>query len=422
MIQTKFVQFVEGQRYINRNIPAKFIKDNYFTKNTDGTYTAKVCGLANLEDIHYFFFPKGYNDKLAPSMKKETAKLLFQTLMKYKSEITLSDDEADWLGTENKEINILNTIDWLIRDYQANGLYIETQQTLDINGKGRIDWNRTIKQQLPYIYGSDLVYLDVITGRSQLNINDIITQIHREIINKCLKHFGWLYNIPYSGEINNFVGSREMKITILKQKLKGIFVAHDIKLIGSMITYLENSKAKISDFSMVTPYFYTVWEKMLQHGFRHDDSLQKYVPRPYWYFQNKKSYTRQIPDILVEYKNELIIMDAKYYTVSTKNISKLPGWESIVKQMYYNLSLDGVYEDTQNIFIMPESLNDTNGIKYIGYTSVEGKEQDFKHVFVFSIDIDKVLRSYTTGSYLDNLFSNIILNSVQMRSSLLNES
>ena len=97
------------------------------------------------------------------------------------------------------------------------------------------------------------------------------------------------------------------------------------------------------------------------------------MPKPYWLINEIKHSTDQIPDILIEKENELIIIDAKYYSTYTGSVNKYPGWESIVKQLYYNLSLKDEYDIIKNIFCMPESM--LEDFKYIGKTSVEGQEE-----------------------------------------------
>lgn len=414
----KFFSFVEGQKYIIKNIPQKFIQNNYFAKNLDGTYTVKVCGISHYKDSNYFFFPKGYDVKYQSSQKHETAKMLFQTLLKYKNSIILNEEESEWLGDENKDANFLDLVDWLIRDFQKNGLYVETEQKMELNGNGRIDWSRSIKQRLPFINQEQYIYLDMVTRKNKIDNNTIISLIHKKVIIDCIRNFSWLYDIYDSGEEIEMPISKEQQVIILKKKLQEIFVGHDIKLISSLIAYLETTKGKNLDFNLVTPYFYMVWEEMLQFTFHHDESLQGLVPKPYWQIKDEKQYTRQIPDILFEIKDELVIIDAKYYSISKGETAKYPGWESIVKQMYYKLSFNHIYQTIKNIFIMPQSIKHKSKSAYIGKTSVEGKEYEFGYIYAYSVDIDTVLKSYISSYYLDDILR-IIFTDVNCRNDSL---
>ncbi|MEX2959637.1 LlaJI family restriction endonuclease, partial [Staphylococcus pasteuri] len=114
----------------------------------------------------------------------------------------------------------------------------------------------------------------------------------------------------------------------------------------------------------------------------------------------------QIPDILIEKENELIIIDAKYYSTYTGSVNKYPGWESIVKQLYYNLSLKDEYDIIKNIFCMPESM--LEDFKYIGKTSVEGQEKQFGYVDAFSLDLNLVISSYINNKKQNDLLNNIV--------------
>ena len=62
-------------------------------------------------------------------------KLLFQTINKYRNEIILNEDEIEWLGNENSSIKLLNTYEWIIKDFIKHGLYIEMDEKEEVNSK-----------------------------------------------------------------------------------------------------------------------------------------------------------------------------------------------------------------------------------------------------------------------------------------------
>ncbi|MGB7474366.1 LlaJI family restriction endonuclease [Trichococcus sp.] len=404
----KFYSFIEGKSYLKKDIPISFIENGAFSINKNGTLKLQVCGLANIQGKNYFFFPKGYNDQSSSSQKKETAKLLFHSILKYKNTVTLSEDELDWLGKDSNDSSYLNLVDWLISDYLSYGFFFESLKSQDVNGKGKINWSKTIKTKLPFVEKNRFHYLEVLTAKNENNSNNLITQIHKKVVYECLEKYGWLYSIPNSTMHIELPLSVEEQVLLLQKRLRDTYAGHDIKLLTSLIQYLQSVKGSIHDYSLVTPYFYNIWEEMLQHSFQHDPFLQNHVPKPYWVVDSNKMYTRQIPDILVKIEDGLVILDAKYYSTSTGELSRFPGWESIVKQLYYSKSLEDKYKNIKNIFVLPDTIRCNSGFKKIGYTSVEGKESDFGYVFAFGIDIDLVLKNYTRHTYLTNIFFEII--------------
>lgn len=404
----RFESFVEGQRYTKDNIPNEFLDSGYFNLNKDKTVTSKVCGICIINKQTYLFLPKGVNETLESDRKLKIARRVFKSLLKYKDTIRLSHEENEWLGKENNEIESIDTIGWLINDYFKHGLYKEEYKKYENNGSGKIDWNRTIKLKLPIINNSEFLYLDLITNKNHINTNSIISAIHNNIICECSNEFGWLYDRKNNLTKIDLPLTIEQQIILLKRKLREVFSGYQINLLQKMIIYLEKVKNESIEFNILTPYYYYVWEAMIKETMGHNNKLQNYVPKPYWNINDKIYKTKQIPDVLIDKGESLIIIDAKYYSIITNEVKKFPGWESIVKQMYYNLSLNNLYDNIQNIFFMPETIS--GEYKYIGKTAVQGKEDTFGYVYAYSINLDKVLKSYLSDSNLHYILSNIIIN------------
>jgi len=413
---------VEGRIYDKKLIPKYFIKNEYFkvvstiNPSLKNKYVLKVCGIVNLGQENYVFFPKGYrHEDYKESHNRNTARLLFQSFLKYMRNSRFKEEELDWLGKENSEIKHLNTITWLINDYLVNGLYRVSERIMEENGKGRIEWAKTIKSKIPYFIENKFLYLDLLTSKNNINVNHIITKIHEKIIFECIDEFGWLFKLKSSGKKINLDISKERQIVILEKRLRETNVAHEIRLIQSLIAYLKETINEDPDFILVTPYFWTIWEDILQFVFEHDESINRKVPRPFWKIGKNKKYSKMIPDILVKHKDSLIILDAKYYSIETEDVYSFPGWEAIVKQLYYNLALKDIFddikdEDIRNIFLMPQSLdkNSKDKFKYIGHTGVEDKEEDLGIVHAFSLDIKTVLNDYVLNKTNKHMFKKII--------------
>ncbi|WP_239734764.1 LlaJI family restriction endonuclease [Mammaliicoccus sp. G-M28] len=402
----RFESFIEGQRYFKKNIPNEFIDSGYFNLNKDKTVTSKVCGISITNNQTYLFLPKGVNKNLGSDRKLKLARKVFKSLLKYKDTIRLSHEENEWLGKENSEIESIDNIGWLINDYFNHGLYKEEYKKEENNGNGRIDWARTIKLKLPIVNNSEFLYLDLITNKNQINNNSIISAIHNNIIFECCNNFGWLYDKKANINKIDLHLTIEEQIIVLKRNLRETFSGYQVDLLQKMIIYLEVVKNGSIEFNLLTPYYYYIWEVMIKNAMKHNDKLQNYVPKPYWDINGEIYKTKQIPDVLIDKGTNLIIIDAKYYSIITNEVRKFPGWESVVKQMYYNLSLNGSYDNIQNIFFMPETI--LSEYKYIGKTAVQGKEDIFGYVYAYSINLDIVLKSYLDEINLEHILNNII--------------
>lgn len=409
------LMFVEGEDYYKNEIPEEFIEKQYFQKNKKHKYTLKVCGIISYSENNYLFFPKGYNVNTSEENNFEFARTLFQVLNKYKKSVQISDVEYDWLGSEIDQFDSIKLVEWLIDDFKNNGIYREDIENNALNKNGRIDWARTIKNQSPLIKNNEFVYVDVITKNRQVNTNNVITLIHHKVIYECIKQFGWLFSIDRQIDYKDVPFEIGQQNIILEKKLSESFTNRQINLLKNLIAFINKAKNENIEFKVVTPYFYSIWEEMLKIVFGHNYTIQYNFPKPYWEMPNQlKKETVQIPDILIEDEGDLVIIDAKYYSTYKGEVNKFPGWESVVKQLYYNLSVNDRYEYIQNIFIMPESLYYNQKFKYIGKTSVLNKETEFGFVYAFSVDLYTISNAYISNIYLKDLINEIIFNTKEL--------
>lgn len=405
------VSYVDGEAYIDDEVPGFLLNKNFFVRNKEGNLVLKMSGLINRFNTYYLFLPKGFDNSLSTKDKLHTTKLIFHTLLKYKNSKPLNEHENEWLGHKSDSANYLDNMCWIINDYIKNGFFIEKEQIREVNGRGKIDWARTIKSQKPIYTGKSFFYHNLLNIKNEVNTNNIISNIHKRVVEECIEKVGWLLNIK-SNHHNTFTGlDVEDEIRLLQKKLSSTFVGHDIKLLTSLISYLKQTSIQNNSYELVTPYFQYVWEEMLKVTCNNDVRLQKDMPKPYWVINDSKIYTLQKPDILVFKDNTLLIIDAKYYSTASQNVSRYPGWDSIVKQLFYAKSLEDNYKNIKNVFLMPDTIRDKTGIRKIGATSVEENEAKFGYVFSYGIDTELVLRNYLQNTHWINLVDVILNNS-----------
>ena len=81
----------------------------------------------------------------------------------------------------------------VIYDYYSRGYYIEREVNYVVSKRGKINWNRTIKTQKPYVQDGNIYYLDFVTKKNQINENELITLIHEYLVYESFAKIGWLF-------------------------------------------------------------------------------------------------------------------------------------------------------------------------------------------------------------------------------------
>lgn len=429
--------FVEGERYKEDGIPKELVEKNYFTKDNDDLFVAKMTGICHFverdEVQSVLFLPKGFHASQIKdeNEKKKLAKIVFKILRKYAKTTKLKDFEQDWLGEKNSKIVGYELIEWLIKDWQHYGFFSIQNRSFALNGSGKIDWRRTLKTTHPIVYEDEIIFPNLWTFKNTNVSDSTVTDIHKSIIAEVIQNFGWLYDLPKMNINTKINISDDKKIYFLRKKLSEVNAGRDINLLKKLISYLSEKESNRKYITLVTPYFYTIYEKILQKQFQHNRGLNKFLPKPYWVLSEdtEKKYSRQIPDILIETgKNNLAILDAKYYSITEINenqeildasITRFPGWEAIVKQLYYNTSMESCYSNIENIFVIPENINES--YRYVGYTGVEGYESNFGIVLAYTINITKVLNDYLNEEYNLDLLSAIISDAATKKKEILSD-
>jgi len=395
--------FTEGCQYNKEEVPNHLPVSDYFSYNKiTKKLTPTMCGIILTNDNNnYFFFPKGYlvNDN------KKTANLLLNVLKKY------GYTQNKNIGFGETEVNLekshfFSVVDWLINDFFENDIYKEMEDIHEVNGKGRPLWAKTIKSKSPFISDKQVFYPEILTNKRTFNDNYLITQIHHNIIYECLIRFGWIYGASKNINPINLLIPIEQQTIVLKKKIRETNVSREIRLLKMLVEYLTESQSGLtSKFQILTSEFEYIWETMLQEVFKNDNDLKTRLPRPYW-LRNEFdgiSYTSQRPDIIVQFKDVTMILDAKYYSISnSENVkTKYPGGPDIIKQIFYRLTLEKKIGDKklQNIFIFPRSVRNEQ-IQYLGKSSIEYFETDYGYIFAYALDIDMVMRAYVKNHYL----------------------
>lgn len=347
---SKFQTNKEGFKYIFNKLKEKGI----LVKQNDG-FKFKFVGICIVDNKTIFINPKYLSDD-------KESQIVLRLLMEYSNREILELAEKEYLSHEYKDkTNILGVIDYILKDYFENGLYINIEKRLNINGQGRIDWNRTIERNsVMFNKNGQPIYTELETWENNINNNFIITNIHKYIINECfkkLKQLGLLdiFNYEYLELEINEEYDKEFMLNKLNKELNNQFEDRKVSILKAMISFINELSSDSEDEPIIlfgTKFFHVVWEKVNSYIFSNEyNSLSKYIPIPKWktlqgkWIANRKN--KIIPDILKLHRENFMILDAKYYSIKLNDNSVRGNPESydIIKQFTYQLAFENLKDD-----------------------------------------------------------------------------
>ena len=272
---------------------------------------------------------------------------------------------------------------YIIKDFLANGYYIE-RETQYIDGtRGKINWKRTVQRKQPAFNNGNLVYLDFVVKTNKVNSNNLLTRIHEYCVRESFEKLGWLYltneTLPPKPKIRF---NKRMFVGVLNDALNSTFNEHKRLLFTSMINII-NSRQEAIDSVDKDAYgverFEYVWEKMIDHVFG-EDNKEQYFPHATWHIISGNSVVSSAlePDTIMLHEGKVYILDAKYYKYGiTRNPMHLPASSSIEKQIVYgeyveaNFGIPG--SEIYNAFVMPFSGSAEEPYRFVSVGTADWK-------------------------------------------------
>jgi len=367
-----------------------------------------VTGFISYKQEIVIVFPKGHRFPKQFEGLLEHVRVLAKALFRYREEANYLPEESELLnGGGTGGIFGPAPALWIMQDYLMHG-YIRKDRKIYRTGPGSpVDWGRTTKRIEPYVINNRPLYLDFIIRETGNDSSHKLSLLHKYAVSESFRLYGWLLDKEVEtggdGTYNPF--SAETTKVILQMELRETNVDREIKLINAIKDFLLGSdesaeRKELNTFA--TPYFHHVWEKICGAIFENEYiQLKHLVPVPTWEWEEVKTATIQIPDILFRYEDTLYILDAKYYDTRRN----LPGWHDLVKQFFYAYSLKGMESNYRNVMVFPTSTEYPDGMTYNGFSAIRGRE-DLGKVDGVSLNIIKAMKHY--GSYSRSNFRNIL--------------
>lgn len=400
---SNIVYYVDGNTY--KNIPSYLEK--YFKENVDG-FSLRNVGYVIKNHNVYAFLPKNTNIK---SINKKDIKNLLRLLMNCdKKNRHLSNIEFENLPYIRSD-NVFYIIDWLVSDFINNGLYEKQDYLIKVQDRGKIKWNKTIKNITPVFLDNEYILTKFIRQK-KTNDNDFLSLIHSNLMEYISLNSGdYLWGFKYRNQLLSIKFSdllNESTYIYLLKKLKNTNIKREKELIQNIIAYLRFEDKFSSDISITTEDFYLIFEEIVNKIYMNNEYLKKYVPKATWNFRINNNifnniYNNQIPDTLQYIDNKVNIYDAKYYNLekysATNSKVRTPplDWYSVGKQFFYDISFK--YNETNRIrgsnnFVFPYTLSD-NLKEYAGKITIDlPLIKESTKINILLIDVFKVIERY----------------------------
>lgn len=223
------------------------------------------------------------------------------------------------------------------QDFFARGYYRESERVYGAGKRGKIHWDRTIKNRMPYVQDGNLFYLDFITMKNTLSENELITLIHEYCVYESLSKIGWLYTEKLPPRPRLQYHERLFR-RVLTDKLAHTFNDRNRKLFRDMLAIVEyrgNQEAP-QLFRYGTYRFEYVWEALIDKVYGVNNK-KDFFPGTEWRIGGEVyGNSRLEPDTVMLYQDGVYILDAKYYKYGvTGNPRDLPDSASVAKQIAY---------------------------------------------------------------------------------------
>jgi len=373
-------------------------------KNTLDEITGKsFIGISKHNESYKITTPYGFVLPQTLNTNEAETKLLMKKYAKCISKALNSGNrKKESIGVDNQ--NKYNPISALsiVVDYIQNGLYKEIETEYKTDTTGKINFNKTIKTELPFCIDDEAYYSKYKINKKKINSQKLVSVAQGNVINHFITHGG---EVLFGNYITVSVPKIDLDKTLtirLTKERQSSFNSRKKQLIEWIINYINgailNSKGKDWNYSIIA---YSLWEEMLDGCY----SNQKYRDKTQYglrydlttFDNNNYSSVSSEHDTIYETPDEIIIIDAKMY-LKTKNLAETGVLE---KQFGYYIAAKQKNPNKRiyNILIKPyiEAENEK-----LGYHAVVDhplrtmdKEKFFDdYIMVYTVEFKKILDAY----------------------------
>lgn len=378
------------------------------------------AGLLFEDNVITIIFPRGLNHEFENEKElRDNTLLLMKTLLLFhkRTESKTLNLDMEEITKGNKDINFpLESIIWLLEDYQNNGIYFKSSNVHVSTNQGIINWSKTIKNKVPLKNNKTFFYPEFVSN-SRINHEHELTLIHKYIITECISILGWLYPNIHIKEPQKIPFSRKRCLQILTKELVVNNNSQTIHLISKLIEFLKMYTGNVLSNSFLkniyTTNFEYVWEDIVYRCLNNVE-LSNYYPNAIWNIDSSIfNASRLRPDTVIHTDKNLFILDAKYYNYhQNKTIKNLPQTSDIIKQIAYEQFMMEKYKiDTHSFFILPSNTN----IPFLYLGTANFKLDKENPIFAVYVDTKIIMKAYINYSrILEQDFLNFVKNGIKI--------
>ena len=394
----KQLTFFENKYYSENFLTKEFSKSQLdilskkrILEESNLNYKFVFVGVISIGDIAFLVLPKTLNH---PS-KLINPITTIKTLRKYSLSNTQLYDGIDYFNIEpdHPDCSEIAIAEFLINDFQENGLYTFSEELNELNGNGDVIWDMTINNIDPIFSSNQPIYADTYNRIILDDKNNLTIEIHKWSLNNLSKK----YNILLDNSLVNFhfnfhsnlneIGSTDELLNHLQNQLKTIYSDRKLQIIKSLI-FLIKKKANSMENSLTlygTKKYENVWESICKKLVNENYKSNEIFPNPKWNIFDKiyKSRGTLIPDILSKDNDtgNFYLFDARYYSINfIDKLTGTPDYKDILKQFQYQIHIEKKIEkNISNSFLFPindvdfhELKNNPKTISFNNYMAVIG--------------------------------------------------
>ena len=295
--------------------------------------------------------------------------------------------------SEESSFNLLAVLLFFIQDYYENGVYSNTENIIETNGSGEVQWDKTVNETFALISNNRPYYVELQTKRRKANDYDYFKRLHECILTRAsnelkdadLLDLFEITEVDLTDEELDDFGDKEYILYRIENELSMQFNTRKQLVLKTMYVYLtyNGTLDDIDTFSIFgTNNYAKVWEDVcaeimdnqlerqlgairlpepLQSSYDKGTKLIELIEKPLWTITKKTANATLIPDLITIKDTTFIIFDAKYYNAQLeegKTPKGQPGIESITKQYLYQLAYKEFinahsFAEVRNCFLLP---------------------------------------------------------------------
>lgn len=421
-----------------------------------GKMSLDYCGFAasgsRLVTVLPKYLKKQFAGISAPEVKekmlKDSAGKLFRLLKRNqygtRNQKNIEVAGADFMNENTAGYtNEIAIAEFVLLDYQDNGLWFYSEKKVLIDAGGETDWELTVNNIDPVVSGGMPYYFNTYSSSDELVTDSLITRIHKYAINYCNRRYAFLLDLEMADEPDAVSDLEDLYSLLyaIEKQLRITFREREILLLKALGELIEIGYSRSGE--AISLYgrrdFEQVWEAALQYTFRHNSDLRSELfSLPQWFNAlTGKHLAVNIndtlkPDVLRKIKMDdrelLLILDAKYYLLNYDWKGSFPPIGDIIKQYFYEAGVirkEIGYQsaDVINAFIFPAINPPASGWFENGghvlldndmFTLINVSGKIKKPVLTFNLNPDIIFERYTRLSafseaevydFIDSAFS-----------------